>query len=79
MADSVSRGVPPKLVALTKDLHTGHSAIIRAELDSPPVITNAGLRQGYVLAPDLFNLTLDTVVRQLVPQLQKLEHTCVQV
>ena len=35
----LSRGVPNKLVTLIKDLHTNHSAIIRAELDSQPVPT----------------------------------------
>ena len=73
----LSRGVPPKLVALIKDLHTGHSAIIRAELDSCPVPTDTGFKQGCVLAPDLFTLTLDTVVRQLLPELQKLGVTIV--
>ena len=33
----LSRGVPPKLVALIKDLHTNHSVTIRAELDSQPI------------------------------------------
>lgn len=41
MAFQLSRGVPSKLVALNKDLHTGHSAIIRAELDASPVPTDA--------------------------------------
>ena len=68
----LSRGVPPKLVALIKDLHTSHSAIIKAELDSTPVFTDTGFKQGCVLAPDLLNVTLDTIVRQLLPQLQKL-------
>ena len=67
----LSRGVSSKLVALIKDLHTSHSAIIRAELDSTPVFTDTGFKQGCVLAPDLFNVTLDTIVRQLLPQLQK--------
>lgn len=60
----LSRGVPPRLVALIKDLHTSHTAIIRA------VFTDTGFKQGCVLAPDLFNVTLDTIVRQLLPQLQ---------
>ena len=67
-----SRGVPAKLVALIRDLHTDHSAIIRAELDSQAVPTDIGYKQGCVLAPDLFNITLDTVVRQLLPQLRQL-------
>lgn len=53
----------------------GHSAGIRAELDSSPVPKDAGFKQGYVLASDLF--TLDDVVRQLLPQLQKPDATFV--
>jgi len=68
----LSRGVPPKLVALIKDLHTNHSVTIRAELDSQPIVTDNGFKQGYTLAPDLFNIVLDTIVRQLLPQLRKL-------
>ena len=67
-----SRGVPSKLVALIKDLHTNHTAIIRAELDSHPVPTRVGFKQGCNLAPDLFTITLDTIVRQLLPQLRQL-------
>ena len=68
----LSRGVPPKLVALIKDLHTNHSVTIRAELDSQPLITDNGFKQGCTLAPALFSIVLDTVVRQLLPQLRKL-------
>ena len=68
----LSRGVPPKLVALIKDLHTNHSVTIRAELDFQPIVTDNGFKQGYTLAPDLFNIVLDTIVRQLLPQLRKL-------
>ena len=68
----LSRGAPPKLVALIKDLHAHHSAIIRSEVDSSPVITNVGFKQGCVLAPPLFNICLDTVVRQLLPYLRRL-------
>ena len=52
--------------------NTDHSAIIRAEQDSQAVPTDIGYKQGCVLAPDLFNITLDTVVRQLLPQLRQL-------
>ena len=85
--DSVDRGMawqillrrsaPPKLVALIKDLHTQHSAIICREVGPPlppppPVKTNVGFKQGCVLAPPLFNICLDTVGRQLLPCLQQL-------
>ena len=57
----LSRGAPPKLVALIRDLHTQHSAVIRSEVDSAPVDTGVGFKQGCVLAPPLFNICLDTV------------------
>ena len=66
------RGAPAKLVALIKDLHTGHSAVIRGAVDSPAVETHAGFKQGCVLAPDMFNLYLDTAVRALLPVLKSL-------
>ena len=59
-------------MALIKDLDTGHSAIIRGAIDSPAVGTDAGLKQGCVLAPELFNLYLDTSVRALLPALRSL-------
>ena len=73
----LSRGASPKLVALIKDLHTQHSAIIRNEVDSSPVDsspinTNVGFKQGCVLAQPLFNICLDMVVRQLLPYLHRL-------
>ena len=54
--------VPPKLVALIKDLYTNHSVTIRAELESQPIITDNGFKQGCTLAPDLFTIILDTIV-----------------
>ncbi len=68
----LSRGAPPKLVALIRDLHMHHSAVIRSEVDSAPVGTSVGFKQGCVLAPPLFNVCLDSVIRQLLPQLQQL-------
>ncbi|DBA88751.1 TPA: hypothetical protein ACH3X1_016769 [Trebouxia sp. C0004] len=68
----LSRGAPPKLVTLTRDLHTHHSAVIRSKVDSAPVGTSVGFKQGCVLAPPLFNGCLDSVIRQLLPQLQRL-------
>ncbi len=61
----LTRGAPPKLVALLKDLHTDHCGIIRAELDSADVHIDKGFKQGCVNAPGLFSIYLDTVVRQL--------------
>ena len=70
--DLLSGGVPPKLVALIKDSHTDNSAIIRVELDSTPIITDTGFKQGCVLALYLFNIVLNTMVRHLLPQLHQL-------
>ncbi len=66
----LSTGAPPKLVALIKDLHTNHSVTIRAELDCQPIVTDNDFKQGYTLAPNLFNVVLDSVVRRLLPQLR---------
>ena len=68
----LSRGAPPKLVSLIKDLHTHHSAFSRSEVVSAPVGTSVGFKQACVLAPPLFNVCLDSVIRQLLPQLQRL-------
>ncbi len=72
MAWQILQGAPPKLVALIMDLHTHHSAVIRSEVDSAPVGTSVGFKQGCVLAPPLFYVCLDSVIRQLLPQLQQL-------
>jgi len=44
-----------------------HSAVIRSEVDSAPVGTSVGFKQGCVLDPPLFNVCLDSVIRQLLP------------
>ena len=66
------RGAPAKLVVLIEDLHIGHSAVIMGTVDSPAVGTDAGFKQGCVLAPELFNLYLDAAVRALLPVLRTL-------
>ena len=71
----LSKGAPPKLVALIRDLHTHHSVVIHSEVDSAPVGTSVGFKQGCVLAPPLFNVCLDSVICQLLPQLQQLDVT----
>ena len=68
----LSRGAPPKLVALIRNLHTHHSAVIRSEVDFAQIGTSVVFKQGYVLAPPLFDVCLDSVIRQLLPQLQRL-------
>ena len=54
-----------------RDLHANHAGIIRAELDSQQFDIDKGFKQGCVLAPDLFTVYLDTVVRQLMPFLSE--------
>jgi len=34
----LSRGAPPKLVALIRDLHIHHSEVIRSEVDFAPTV-----------------------------------------
>ena len=66
----LSRGAPSKLVALIRDLHMHQSAVIRSKIESAPVGTSVGFKQGCVLAPSLF--CLDSVISQLLSQLQRL-------
>ena len=67
----LTRGAPPKLVALLEDLHTDHCGIVRAELDSADVHIDKGVKQGCANSPGLFSIYQDTVVRQLQPFLQQ--------
>ena len=46
--------------------------MIRIEIDSAPVGTSVGIKQGCVLAPPLCDFCLDSVICQLLPQLQGL-------
>jgi len=46
----LSRGATPKLVTLIRGLHTHHSAVICSQVDSAPVGTSVGSKQGHVLA-----------------------------
>ena len=45
---------------------------LRGREAASPVGTSVGFKQGCVLAPPLFNVCLDSVIRQLLPQLQRL-------
>ena len=66
-----SRGAPAKLIALIKNLHDSHRCVVRAEqMQSEWFSVSTGVKQGDVLAPMLFNLYMDTIVQQLLPQLQ---------
>jgi hypothetical protein len=55
--------VHPKLIALLEDLHTGTTAAVRLEGRVGPAFdVTAGVRQGCVAAPMLFNIFMDHVV-----------------
>ena len=68
----LSRGASPKRVALIRGLHMHHSAVICNAVDSAPVDTSDEFNQKCVLAPSLFNVCLDSVFRQLLPELRRL-------
>ncbi|KAA6421317.1 MAG: hypothetical protein FRX49_08803 [Trebouxia sp. A1-2] len=62
----------PKLVALIRDLHTHHSVVTCSKVDSAEVGTSVGFKPGCVLTPPLLSVCLDSVICQLIPQLQQL-------
>ncbi len=69
------QGVPAKLVELLWDLHTGSTATIKAfGGESEPFEIKRGVRQGCNIAPLLFNIFLDYVVKQASPHLQAASH-----
>jgi hypothetical protein len=62
--------VPPKLVDLLTDLHTGTQAALRlGALKGEPFSISAGVKQGCVIAPLLFNVYIDFVVRQALERM----------
>jgi hypothetical protein len=57
--------VPSKIVELLEDLHTGTLAAVRLGGDRGGEFTvSSGVRQGCIVAPLLFNVFLDFVVKQ---------------
>ena len=57
-------GLSPKVLRLLQDLHSNtHSSVRAYGCLSKPFVTNNGVRQGCVLAPALFAIFLDYVVR----------------
>jgi hypothetical protein len=68
-------GVLTKLVELLQDLHTGSTATIKAfggKLE--PFEIKGGVQQGCNIAPLLFNIFLDYVVKQALPHFQAASH-----
>ena len=57
-------GLSLKIQRLIRDLHTGTRSSVRAYGEtSAPFDVNRGVRQGCLLAPALFNVFLDHVLR----------------
>ena len=57
-------GISSKILRLIKDLHTGTRSSVRVRgRKSKPFEVNRGVRQGCILAPGLFNIFLDHVLR----------------
>ena len=56
-------GMPPFLLQLIRDLHTGTTARIRIQNElSAPFGTSSGVRQGCILAPGLFCRAIDWIM-----------------
>ena len=59
-------GLPKKIINLTKSFHQGqHGRIIQNSRLSEPFSIENGLRQGCVLAPTLFLLFVEAVIREM--------------
>jgi hypothetical protein len=68
------RGAPPKLVHLVRDKHEDTSCVIRAPglgLGEEFQV-KTGFKQGDTISPLLFNLYMDSVVRDVLPHLRSL-------
>ena len=67
-------GAPPLLVDLLMDLHTGTLAAVRlGALKGESFSVSCGVRQGCVIAPLLFNVFIDFVVKHA---LARMPNTC---
>jgi len=55
--------VPPFLISLIKDLHTGTKSCVRVGRScTAPFPTSSGVRQGCVLVPALFRIAIDWIM-----------------
>jgi hypothetical protein len=63
------RGAPPKIIRLLRDMHHGTTCTVRAPglgLGEQFAV-ETGFKQGDVISPMLFNLYMDSVVRDVMP------------
>jgi hypothetical protein len=62
--------VSTKLIALLEDLHTGTTAAVRLDGSLGPAFeVTAGVRQGCVAAPMLFNVFMDHVIKKALSRM----------
>jgi len=58
-----AKHVPPFLISLIKDLHTGTKSCVRVSRSCTALFpTSSGVRQGCVLAPALFRIAIDWIM-----------------
>ena len=58
-------GVDPKLIRILKNLYEGIMACVRIEGENTEEFdVKTGLRQGCILSPTLFNITLDYIMKR---------------
>lgn len=63
------KGIPRKLIALIKELYTEATCQVSHENHlGEPIPINAGVRQGCVLSPMLFNIALDEVMKKVTKE-----------
>ena len=62
-------GISDKLLRLLRELHSDNTAVVKAyNRFSKKFTTNNGVRQGCVIAPTLFNIFLDHVIRHALSE-----------
>merc|ERR1712035_203667 len=63
------RGIPARIIDLMTGLHSGTESVVKCGGDiSNSFPVNAGVRQGCVLAPSLFNTCMDWVMGKVADQ-----------
>eukprot|EP00955_Chlamydomonas_euryale_P055268 356081-Chlamydomonas_euryale.AAC.2 len=63
-------GVHPDVIKLLEDLHTGMEAVVRVDCEAGRSFTvKAGVRQGCVIAPSVFNVFVHHVLQKALSQL----------